>query len=115
MSNTIKPESEMIRDMLEVKRRVAAARSERDRLERAPARRRKALFIVTAAALTALLGLMYDGDRNAQGEKYAEIAALIKPTSLYRPATKKKTKAELHDVVLADDEVLTGKAASFSL
>lgn len=112
MSNTIKPESEMIRDMLEVKRRVAAARSERDRLERAPARRRKALFIVTAAALTALLGLMYDGDRNAQGEKYAEIAALIKPTSLYRPATKKKTKAELHDVVLADDEVLTGKAAA---
>jgi hypothetical protein len=33
MSNTIKPEAEMIRDMLAVKRRVEAARRERTRLE----------------------------------------------------------------------------------
>jgi hypothetical protein len=112
MSTEIKPESEMIRDMLTVKRRVEAAKRERARLEKAPAKRRKALFILAAVAMTALLGLMYDGDQNAQAEKYAEIAAVLKPTALYRPATKKKSTAELHAPVLSEDEVLTGKAAA---
>ena len=112
MSNEIKPEAEMIRDMLVVKRRVLAAKRERHRLEKAPEKRRKALFILAVAALTALLGLMYDGDQNAQAEKYAEIAALLKPTALYRPATKKKSDAELHETVLSEDEVLTGMKAA---
>ena len=112
MSTEVKPESEMIRDMLTVKRRVEAAKRERVRLEKAPAKRRKALFILAAAAMTALLGLMYDGDQNAQAEKYAEIAAVLKPTALYRPATKKTSDAELHAAVLSEDEVLTGKKAA---
>ena len=112
MSSQIKPEAEMIQDMLAVKRRVDAGKRERRRLEKAPARRRKALFILAAAAVTALLGLMYDGDQNAQAEKYAEISALLRPTALYRPATKKKSAAELHETVLSEDEVLTGKAAA---
>ncbi|MCW3096350.1 MAG: iron dicitrate transport regulator FecR [Chthonomonadaceae bacterium] len=112
MSNTIKPEAEMIRDMLAVKRRVAAARRERTRLERAPARRLKALCLVAAVGLAALMGLMYDGDQNAQAEKYAEIAAVLKPTSLYHPATKKKAVAELHQAVLSADEVMTGKTGA---
>lgn len=112
MSSEIKPEAEMIRDMLAVKRRVEAAKRERSRLEKAPAKRRKALFIVAAAATTALLGLMYDGDQNAQAEKYAEIAAVLRPAQLYRPATKTKSDAELHETVLSQDEVLTGKKAA---
>ncbi len=112
MSSQIKPEAEMIQDMLAVKRRVDAGKRERRRLEKAPARRRKVLFILAAAAVTALLGLMYDGDQNAQAEKYAEISALLRPTALYRPATKKKSAAELHETVLSEDEVLTGKAAA---
>lgn len=112
MSTELKSEAEMVRDMLAVKRRVADAKRERNRLERIPARRRKALFFLAAASLTGLLGLMYDGDRNAQAEKYAEIAALLKPTALYRPATKKKTDAHLHDTVLSQDEVMTGKKAA---
>ncbi len=115
MSQEIKPEAEMIRDMLAVKRRVQAAKSERNRLERAPEKRRKVLFILAAMSLTALLGLMYDGDQNAQAEKYAEIAALLKPTALYRPATKKKEDAALHEVVLSQDEVLTGKSAAANI
>lgn len=112
MLNEIKPEAEMIRDMLAVKRRVVAAKRERIRLERAPERRRKVLFILAAAALAGLLGLMYDGDQNAQAEKYAEISALLKPTALYRAAAKKKIQAELHEKVLSEDEVLTGRAAA---
>lgn len=111
MSGEIKTESDMIRDMLAVQRRVAAAKRERTRLEQAPARRRKALLILAGITGIALLGLMYDGDQNAQAEKTAEIAALLKPTALYRPANKKKTEAHLHDVVLSQDEVLTGKKA----
>ena len=112
MLSEIKPESEMIRDMLAVKRRVHAAKRERTRLEKAPAKRRKALFFLAAAAVTALSGLMYDGDQHAQAERYAEISALLRPTSLYRPATKKQRDAELHETVLSEDEILTGKQAA---
>jgi len=112
MSNVIKSEAEMIRDMLAVKRRVEEAKRERTRLEQAPVRRRKALFLLAVGACTALMGLMVDGDQHAQGEKVAEIAAVLKPTSLYHAVSKKKTPAELHDVVLSEDEVMTGKAAA---
>ena len=112
MSSTIKPESEMIRDMLAVKRRVEAAKRERTRLERIPAQRLRALCILAGVAAAALMALIYDGDRNAQAEKFAEIAAVHKPAMLYRPATKKKAAAELHQTVLSQDEVFTGKAGA---
>ena len=108
-------------DLMAIKKKQGDALRDRRRLSDAPIRQRKLLLAAVGLGLVVLIGLCCSAAKTMDLEKFVEIAALLQPAWLSRPAVVNARSsvltevAQLHEPVMSGDTIRTGEGGGAHL